>query len=153
MQLNLFLGLWVASASALDIWFHGSRGCGGTGLVCSGINPGVCCLGAGGLDLSVSYLGIVQYWDITCSSSLGYNCDDVQTYTRAKGVTYVCHETSIYDSARYVFNGKKRDEIDVCTGAERPCDAATAQRADKLVLEDGTTFDIGGLEDDQWNEM
>ena len=148
---NVFLSLYAVSASALDIYFWNDRGCKGTALKCGGINPGVCCLGGGDMDLSVSYLGIVEYWHITCASSIWYNCDEIMSQSSVTGVTWVCHDDRIYDSAKYWFEGKKRD--DVCTGAQRPCDAATAQRADQLVMSDGVVFNIGGLADDQWQEM
>ena len=156
MQLNsnVFLGLslWVASVSAIDIWFWTDRGCKGNGVRCSAINPGVCCTGPEGYDFGVSFLGIPLTWHIKCASYINYDCRDLMSATDVRGVSWQCHDTSIYDSAQYTFvNNKRAEDADLEFG--QPCEPGTSHRADTVVLGDGTMFDIGALADDQWKEM
>jgi hypothetical protein len=43
MHFTHFLLGFVASASAIDVYFHNSGDCSGAASVCTGINPNICC--------------------------------------------------------------------------------------------------------------
>ena len=146
------LGL-AGTASALDIYFHTGTNCDGASVICQGINPGVCCSVGGITQRSVAYRGIVPTWNIRCRSYQGNGCEILRADSTVKGVNYQCHSFQNnynYNGARYDFVNSKRAE-DTCTADEGTCESS--QKADTLIMEDGTKFSILDLEEDPLEEL
>ncbi|GKT49281.1 uncharacterized protein ColSpa_09462 [Colletotrichum spaethianum] len=143
----------AGAASALDIYFHTGPNCNDASVICSGINPGVCCRAGGITYRSVAYRGIVPSWRIRCRSYQGNGCEIQRADSTVNGVNYQCHSFQNnynYNGARYDFVNRKRAE-DTCAAEDGTCEST--QQADTLVLEDGTHLRITELEEDPLEEL
>lgn len=138
----------VATASAVDLYYHGTTNC-DTGVAwvrCSNINPDTCCAYNAGIEYlgSIAIRGIVQGWNIQLRGYTGGgNCAGLSTITGNGGASHIC-KRGVYTGQGYNFVGKKRAE---------PAGNSECQRPDTLGLPDGTEFDLAGLEDEDFRNM
>jgi hypothetical protein len=141
---HVLLGL-VASASAIDIYFHGSGDCSGAASVCSGINPNVCCTGN---SPTVAYRGVPTNWHLTARGFSGGGCGSPKWTGNIQGANWYCMSANSrpnYSGANYQFASRRRAEDVECTESVKP---------DTLVLADGVTkYDIAGLDDVKVDEL
>ncbi|KAK4126753.1 hypothetical protein N657DRAFT_668789 [Parathielavia appendiculata] len=144
---HVLLGL-VASASAIDVYFHGSSDCSGGAAVCTGINPNVCCTGN---SVSVAYRGVPTNWHINAQGYSGGGCGSPKWLADINGQTWYCMTPNSrynYTGSRYWFVSRRR--------AEDTCDSNCTEsvKPDTLVLADGATkYDIVGLDDAKVEEL
>jgi hypothetical protein len=137
---HFLLGL-VASASAIDVYFHNTDDCSGAASICTGINPNICC--TGGDSLTVAYRGIPTNWHITAQGFSGGGCGSPKYQTGdLNGQNWYCLSDNSrfrYTGSFYSFISRRRAEDNNCTESVKP---------DTLVLADGVTkYDVVGLDD------
>ena len=144
---KLLFGL-VGSASAIDVYFHSADNCNGAAIVCTGLNPDVCCTGN---SPSVAYRGVPTNWHINAQGFSNGGCGSPKWLADLNGQNWVCmvaNSRPNYTGSRYWFVSRRR--------AEGTCSAGCTEQAkpDTLVLEDGVTkYDIAGLDDDKVEEL
>jgi hypothetical protein len=141
---QVLLGL-VASASAVDIYFHGSSDCSGAAAVCRNANPNFCCTGN---SPSVAYRGVPTNWHLNAQGFSGGGCSTPKWLADIRGTSYYCmtpNSRDNYSDSYYWFVSRKRAEESTCEGSAKP---------DTLVLADGVTkYDIVGLDDAKVEEL
>jgi hypothetical protein len=151
---QILLGL-AATVSAIDAYFHLGSNCDGPSVLCSGLNPGVCCTASSAN--SVGYRGIPTNWNIDTQAFTGGGCANYGSGAGARGTNFVCIKEfiGVYTGTRYNFaSRKKRAEAETgpaCVGTEEPC--AFSRKANELLLEDGTRYNIADVEDDVLEQM
>ena len=157
---QILLGL-VATVSAIDSYFHLGENCDGPAIVCTGLNPDVCCTASA--SNSVGYRGIPLDWSISTTAFTGGGCTNYGNRGSASGSNFICMPRCCgnagYSGTKYRFGSKKRSEIEgeALTGTEeeeeedKPC--TSSQKANQLVLVDGTKYDIVDLDDDNLNQL
>ncbi|KAM7200865.1 hypothetical protein V8F20_005107 [Naviculisporaceae sp. PSN 640] len=156
----------VASVSAIDAYYHVGENCDGPSVVCSNLNPGVCCTDGRTRADSIGYRGIPTNWVIAAKSYGGSACDSSPAAREvSQNTNFLCLRTrfgNTVGATRYDFgaNSKRRDDFSVSDnaclpgGGDAETEACTSsQKPDQLVLEDGTKFDIAGLEDNVVDQM
>lgn len=158
LYLPTLLGL-VATVSAIDGYFHSATLCDDRySLLCSNMNPGVCCSRGHspfpGNDYygSVGFYGIPSGWNIIGSgytgSTPGVGCQQLFSSAGNGGDSWICigsGNENGYMGLSYVFQGSKQRRGGDA-GAE-PC-----QKPDKLLV-DGVKYNIAGLEDSVVDEL
>jgi hypothetical protein len=141
---HVLLGL-IASASAIDVYFHNSGDCSGAATVCTGINPNVCCTGN---SPTVAYRGVPTNWHLNAQGFSGGGCGSVKWSADINGVNWYCMTVNSrpnYTGSYYWFASRRRAEDSTCSESVKP---------DTLVLADGTTkYDIVGLDDAKVEEL
>ncbi len=141
---HVLLGL-VASASAVDIYFHNSGDCSGAASVCTNVNPNVCCTGN---SPTLAYRGVPTNWHINAQGFSGGGCGDPKWLADLNGDNWVCMSVNSrpnYTGSLYWFASRRRAEDSNCTESVKP---------DTLVLADGTTkYNIVGLDDVKVEEL
>ncbi|KAK4208566.1 hypothetical protein QBC37DRAFT_486734 [Rhypophila decipiens] len=158
MQLPSFvlLGLAATSVSAIDAYYHLGQNCDGNAIVCSNLNPGVCCSDGRSLANTIGYRGIPTNWVIAARGYGGNQCGDTSTVREvAQNTNFLCLKNRFgtpLGATRYAFgaNSKRRDDF---SGSE-VTESSECQKPDQLVLADGVTkYDIAGLDDDVVDEL
>jgi len=141
---HVLLGL-VASASAIDVYFHNSNNCSGAATICRGLNPNVCCAAT---SATVAYRGVPTNWRLDADGFSNGGCTTPKWRTEFKGQTWACMGISSrqdYTGSLYWFVNRKRAEDRTCKETVKP---------DTLVLADGVTqYDIVGLDDAKVAEL
>lgn len=151
MYAQIILGL-VATASAIDTYFHLGNNCDGPAIVCTGLNPGICCTAS--VSNSLGYRGIPTDWVITAEAFFGSGCGISAGSQTARNTNFLCFHRSL-TGTRYRFSSKKRGEAGIeastCSDADEPC--TSSQKANELVLLDGTRYNIVDLEEGALDEL
>lgn len=141
---QVLLGL-VASASAIDVYFHNSGDCSGAAAVCTGINPNFCCTGD---SPTLAYRGVPTNWAINAYGFSNGGCGSPKWTSTIRGDSYLCmvvNSRPNYTGTYYTFANRRRAENTECEGSVAP---------DTLVLADGTTkYDIVGLDQAKVEEL
>ena len=141
---HLLLGL-VASASAIDVYFHESNDCSGAATICTGLSPNLCCTGN---SPTVAYRGVPTNWQLNAQGMSGGGCRTPKWLAEFRGQSWVCMAISSrenYTGSYYWFVSRRRAEETSCTESVKP---------DTLVLADGVTkYDIVGLDDGKVEEL
>ncbi|KAK6863791.1 hypothetical protein PG995_000319 [Apiospora arundinis] len=155
----LLLGLAANTVSAIDGYFHLGGNCDGPATVCRDMNPGFCCT-TGGAN-TIGYRGIPTDWTISAEGMSGGGCTNFGVRNTASNTNFLCLTPAPgggpFTGTRYEFGSKKRAESPLaCPGGahnrnSKPC--VSTQKADELVLADGTRYNIAALEDDVVHEM
>lgn len=161
----VLLGL-VASVSAIDAYYHVGTNCDGPAVVCSNLNPGVCCTDGRTRANTIGYRGIPTDWVIAAKAYGGSDCSgSPQGREVSQNTNFICLRARFggtLGATRYDFgaNSKRRDDFrpsdNACLpdGPDANSEACTSsQKPDQLILENGTKFDIGGLEDDVVDQL
>ncbi|GAB1314551.1 hypothetical protein MFIFM68171_04761 [Madurella fahalii] len=124
---HILLGL-VASASAIDIFFHNPNDCSSAATVCTGIDPNICCTGN---SVTLAYQGVPTNWHINAQGFSSGGCGSPKWLADLNG-------QSSFVNLRSAENSN-------CTESVKP---------DTLVLADGTTkYDIVELDDVKVEEL
>ncbi|KAG8162009.1 hypothetical protein KVR01_007774 [Diaporthe batatas] len=146
MKFSIAISSLVAAVSAVDLYFHSNNDCGGSGVICRDANPNWCCSGTG---RSVAVRGIPSGWALQCRGYSGAGCSTLMTISGNNGNPWICNRSNgfQYTGVGYNFVGRKRDESDP------EYDDSNCQRADVLVLADGTEYDLAGLEEDVYQQF
>lgn len=151
---HLLLGL-VATVSAIDIYgYTSNEKCGsGAHAVCVNANPGSCCVSASGdIFRSIGFRAIPTNWNIIGQAYNGGGCKNVKFTAQSQGSQNVCCGGSWYSGGNYKFTSSKRFQ-----GADESCPAnqgcASVHRADLMMFEDGSKYNITGLDDILYTEM
>ncbi|KAK8095693.1 uncharacterized protein PG998_002324 [Apiospora kogelbergensis] len=157
----LLLSLAATSVSAIDGYFHLGGNCDGPATVCRNMNPGFCCT-VGGAN-TIGYRGIPTDWTISAEGRSGGGCSNFGVRRTASNTNFLCLSPAPgggpFTGTRYEFGSKKRDLSSLtCPGAENTAAAGAkacvaTQKAEELILADGTRYKIGALEEDVVNEM
>ncbi|KAF2035423.1 hypothetical protein EK21DRAFT_84492 [Setomelanomma holmii] len=140
----LALAFTVPNILAIDIRMHTSSACGGNALLCSAINPGVCCSTDQG-SWSIGFYGIPTNWNIHGSVYIDSSCAESPfSDGNNNGNSFMCFDApaAVYHSAKYVFNGRRRGVVE--EGCKKP---------DMFVLESGVRYVITGLTDGELGEL
>ncbi|KAL2138912.1 hypothetical protein VTI28DRAFT_6044 [Corynascus sepedonium] len=141
---HYILGL-VASASAIDVYFHNSGDCSGAAAVCTNLNPNDCCTGN---SPTLAYRGVPTNWHINAEGYSGGGCGSPKWLADLNGSNWVCmtvNSRENYTGARYWFVSRRRAEENTCKESVKP---------DTLVLADGITkYDIVGLDEAKVDEL
>ncbi|KAF4956143.1 hypothetical protein FSARC_11673 [Fusarium sarcochroum] len=143
------LASFFATASAVDIYFHGNNNCGGSTTSCPSANPNWCCGGNTASNFqSVAVRGVSKGWDMQLRGYSGGNCKKLMTVSKNNGHDWICNRSNgfKYTGAGYNFVGKKRAESGSGSGTE-------CQRPDILTLVDGTEYDLSSLNDDDYENL
>ncbi|KAL2193893.1 hypothetical protein P885DRAFT_44434 [Corynascus similis CBS 632.67] len=120
---HYILGL-VASASAIDVYFHNSGDCSGAAAVCTNLNPNDCCTGN---SPTLAYRGVPTNWHINAEGYSGGGCGSPKWLADLNGSSWVCMTEN------------------TCKESVKP---------DTLVLADGITkYDIVGLDEAKVDEL
>lgn len=150
----IFFGL-VATVSAIDIYgYRNNEKCGGDYIVCQNANPNNCCVRASGdVFKSIQLRAIPTNWNIIGQAFSGGDCKNIKFVMQSGGRENICLGGSNYSGGNYVFAAtKKRSE-----GASEVCSATggctSVQRADLMVFENGSKYNITGLEDALYTEL
>lgn len=143
---------FIATVSAVDLYYHSRHGCDTTmpWIRCSNFNPDTCCALGADQDRytqSIAVRGIVEGWHV---EQRGYTypgaCRGPASITGNGNNRHICTEGRFYGQG-YNFVGKKRaaepTEVD---GGSSEC-----SRPDTLGLPDGTEFDLASLDDEDFN--
>ncbi|KAK4161492.1 hypothetical protein QBC43DRAFT_357576 [Cladorrhinum sp. PSN259] len=143
---NILLG-FVASASAIDVYFHQSSDCSGSAARCTNLNPQICCPGN---SPSVAYRGIPTNWHLGAQGNSGGGCSSPKWTADIRNTNFYCmtvNNRDNYTGSFYWFASRRREVEGSknCTGYAKP---------DTLILPDGVTeFDIVGLDDEKVQEL
>ncbi|KAM7184867.1 hypothetical protein V8F33_012737 [Rhypophila sp. PSN 637] len=154
----LLLGsLAATSVSAIDAYYHLGQNCDGTSIVCSNLNPGVCCSDGRTLANTIGYRGIPTNWVIAAKAYGGNQCaNPISDRQVSQNTNFLCLKNRFgvpLGATRYDFgaNSKRRDDF---SGTSEETGSSECQKPDQLVLADGVTkFNIAGLEDDVVDEL
>ncbi|KAH8595483.1 hypothetical protein B0O99DRAFT_511918 [Bisporella sp. PMI_857] len=143
--LSIILG-FATAVSALDVYLHSTTtDCSGpTSLVCTNLNPNVCCGLNSGTVPSIGFRGILYDWYIECRGYEGGRCNVLKTIETAYHTNFVCLKNSPYTGAGYGFRGKKRGAAAVAEECTPP---------DLLILENGEKYSLVGMEASQIDEL
>jgi hypothetical protein len=133
----LTLAFTIPVSTAIDIRLHANSNCGGNALICSAINPTVCCNSSQGF-WSIDFYGVPSNWNIRGSVYIDSTCSDALLSGNNNGNTFMCFNApqAIYHSAKYAFNGRKREIVR--EGCQTP---------DTFLLESGVEYDVSGMEE------
>ncbi|KAH7037085.1 uncharacterized protein B0I36DRAFT_358835 [Microdochium trichocladiopsis] len=142
------LACLAATATAIDIrqYSSGTNGCTGGYTRCTSINPGVCCsANSQWPNRSLSFNAIPKEWRVHATGYWQEGCTgDVAGSGNSNGQTDMCFPTAKYRAGKYVFVGRKR-------GGDNEASEGPCQKPDTMVFPDGTTFDLTGLDEQQYD--
>ena len=146
MQITTVLLSLVATAAAVDIRAYTGEGCRGGYAAWVNTQPGKCYGQAGNIYRSIGFAAIPIGWNLNTMAYDGSFCSREIGRIASQGRTDTCHSGPPYSGAKYVFIGKKRQ----VAAAAAPIDADSTEcnGPEALVFEDGTQFDIQGLDNE-----
>lgn len=153
---QILLGL-VASVSAIDAYFHLGQNCDGPRILCTNLNPGVCCTASA--SNTVGYRGIPTDWVITAEAFTGGGCKNFSARGRAQNTNFICIYPAPgggpFTGTKYSFTSRKRDGVEgTCAAAEEAAGkCSSSQKPNELHLADGTKYNIVDLEQDLLEEL
>ncbi|WYZ44798.1 hypothetical protein EsH8_VIII_000114 [Colletotrichum jinshuiense] len=139
---QILLGL-AATVFAVDMRFFLDYNCAGSFLLCANLNPNVCCATSQSrIFHSVRFTAIPTNSNIECRAYASENCFGRGDPIKSNGRTDVCLPSGNYSSGNFGIAFAKREEI-ATDGSGEEC-----QKANLLVLEDGTKYNIATLDED-----
>ena len=138
----------VAAVAAVDVRIWPQTGCSGSyHVICTNLNPNICCAATPNDNWdwhSAAFYGINPNWNINYRAHGGGNCNRLVLSQTVNFGTFWClgegNDVITVSGAGYSFVGKKRT-----VGDESQTEAC--QRVDILVLEDGSKYNLTGLDD------
>ncbi|KAK0657016.1 hypothetical protein B0T16DRAFT_400731 [Cercophora newfieldiana] len=149
MKLLQLLPALVVAVAAVDVRFWPEPGCGGGyHIICTNLNPNRCCgIARDNWEwLSIMFYGIDPNWNINYRAHGGGNCNTLVYSETVTFGTYWCLGHSrdrTLTGAGYSFVGKRSvgDEDQECA------------RADTLVFDDGSKYNLTALDDGAFDSM
>ncbi|KAJ1326728.1 hypothetical protein MN608_08175 [Microdochium nivale] len=150
---TLFLAL-AATAAAVDLRFYSNSNCNGGYAACTNSNPNTCCRGSSGNAFaSVSCAAIPTNWNVRCRGHNGGNCNGIAQSETSNGRRTVCLSRGPFSGAGYSPPLKRRGTAGSAEPTEEGATAENCTRADRLVLEDGTVYNIEELDQTSWEKI
>lgn len=150
---QILLGL-VASAAAIDVYFHPGRSgqCDSGAVVYTNVNPDVCIENRNGpYYYTVSYQAVPKDWHITARTYSTPICSgNFRQAAELRGRDYAClgYVGVAYWSTKYRFGHWAKRDLDA-----EPAAVETRTRPDLLILADGTKYDLAALSQDALAEL
>lgn len=139
--LSTLLSLF-ATASAIDLYMHGTSDCSGGSIVFTNKNPDICFGDWNAASRTIALRAIPRGWNVELRGYSGGFCNTLRTVKGNNGGNWICDGDNgvRFSGVGYNFVGKKRAEPE-----PEPSVGSECERPDALLLADGTKYDLSSL--------
>ncbi|KXJ87847.1 hypothetical protein Micbo1qcDRAFT_178497 [Microdochium bolleyi] len=150
---STILACLLATANAIEFSAWANNGCSGVGYIWRDVKAGSCyTVPAEAKNSAILWAKIPSDWDIRARGFYQNGCTGtVAGSGRSNGQSRMCFNTAQYRAGKFErLNGRRDvDEVD----AVEEAGAAPCEKPDQVVLEDGSMFNITGLNEEQFTGM
>ncbi|TLD21233.1 hypothetical protein PspLS_09301 [Pyricularia sp. CBS 133598] len=155
MHFSALIVSFAATVSAIDVRAYSADHCGGGYVVCTNLNPNVCCP-FGGSRASVGFAAVPRNWRIRGQAYTGGGCSGGAGTEDSNGNDFFCipyRTRGDRTGGSYWFLNRKRSIDETCPAEQSEGKCEAVAKPDAIGLADGTEYNITGLSDDKIDEL